>query len=217
MCRRTLTLAVLVVWLGGCGTSRWAMDDPDYAAKYGRPYGNDKLPRMAKQCVDARYVAGKRGGYVSCAAAGDPFGLGGQVGAFGYATPCLSGRAALAGLAGTGAKDLFAGIDLGIRCQTPTRLAPFAGVGTFLGYNERESPAFYDGVDNDCDFVVDEWDEKTTEYGFLAAVYPELGVHFWLNGRTRLTASGAYYFTTDGRDTDFWFFGLGLGRLIGRE
>ena len=37
------------------------MDDADYAAKYSKPYGDDKIPRMAKQAVDARYVGGRGG------------------------------------------------------------------------------------------------------------------------------------------------------------
>jgi hypothetical protein len=193
------------------------MDDRDYAAKYGKPYGDDKIVRMAKQCVDARHVAGKRGGYLSAAVQGDPVSVGGHLGGFAYSSPSFEGRVALAGLAGTGAKDLFVGIDGGLRFQTPTRLAPFVGVGTFLGYNKREVWGWRDGIDNDGDLQIDEPDEERAEYGFLAAVYPELGAHFWLNSRTRLTASGAYYVTTDGRDTDFWFFGLGIGMLLGGD
>ena len=67
------------------------------------------------------------------------------------------------------------------------------------------------------DLWVDESGETDTEHGCLAAIYPELGVHFWLNGRTRLTASGAYYGTTEGRDADVWVFGLGVAWLLGDE
>ncbi|MBN1591462.1 MAG: hypothetical protein JW888_18255, partial [Pirellulales bacterium] len=91
---------VLLVSSAGCMSSRWAMDDPDYAAKYGKPYGDDKVCRMAKQIVDARHVGGKGGLYVGGALQGDPLSIGGQLGGFGYATPSISGHAALAGLAG---------------------------------------------------------------------------------------------------------------------
>ncbi len=112
-------------------------------------------------------------------------------------------------------EDLFGGVDLGARVQTPTRLAPFVGVGTFLGYSEHEVCGEHDWIDNDDDGWTDEWGEKDTETGFLAAVYPELGAHFWLNGRARLTVSGAYLVTTEGRNSDFWFFGVGFGWLVG--
>ena len=189
------------------------MDDPDYAAKYDEPYGDDKIPRMAKQMVDARHVAGKRGEYIGMALQGDPLSIGGQLGMFGYSTPWLSQRIALAGLAGTGARDMYVGADAGLRAQLPSRLAPFVGVGTFVGYNERKVDASNDWIDNDTDGSVDEFGEKDKVYGFMAAAYPELGVHLWLNGHLRLTASGSYYITTDGRDTDFWFFNLQLGGL----
>jgi hypothetical protein len=50
-------------------------------------------------------------------------------------------------------------------------------------------------------------------HDFIASVYPEVGIHFWLTGSTRLTAGAQYHVTPQGRDDDFWFFGLSLAIL----
>ncbi len=213
-----LTAAIMLAAfvIAGCGTSRWAMNDPDYAAKYGRPYEQgEKLPRMAKQSIDARHVGGKGGGYVAAGAADDPVSVGGEIGGFYYPVSTIEGRVALAGLLGTGARDAFVGLNSGLRVHPPTRIAPFGGVGLYGGYSEYEFSVMHDGVDNDGDFQVDEWGETETDYGFLGAVYPEIGVHYWVDGRTRLTGSAAYYVTTEGRNHDFWYFGLGVATLPG--
>ncbi len=200
--------------VAGCSTSRWAMDDPDYAAKYSEPYDDDKIPRMAKQAVDARHVGGKGGLYVGAAGQSSPFTAGAEIGGFTYWSPCFSGRLGLTGVLGTGAENFFVGVDSGVQAQLPTRLTPFAGVGTTLGYAALFGDAEVDGYDNDGNGHVDELGESDLDREFLAAVYPETGVHFWLNGSTRLTASGRYMVTTAGRDSDFWYYGLTLAFLV---
>jgi len=208
---RAIAWIVLGLALAGCGTSRWAMDDPDYAAKYLRPYEpGEKIPRMAKQAVDARYVEGKGGLYLGAAVADEPVSVGGDLGVFYYPYSWAEGHIGLSGLAGTGAEDLFLGVNTGVRFQTPTRLAPFAGLGLFGGYSEDEHPADHVWVDSEGYLR-----STDTDYGFLGAVYPEVGIHYWLTSKVRLTGSGAYYITTEGRDADFWFVGLGLGFLTG--
>ena len=211
---RGLWAIPILLVVAGCGTSRWAMDDPEYAAKYSRPYGNDKIPRMAKQAIDARHVGGKTGLYIGGAGQSSPFTAGGDLGVMGYWTPCLSGHLGLTGIAGTGVENIFAGVDFGVRAQTPTRLAPFAGVGATAGYAIFQKDWADDGIDNDGDGNVDEPGEHDFDRAALAAVYPETGVHFWLNGQTRLTASGRYMVTTDGRSSDFWYYGLSLAFLF---
>ena len=139
--------------------------------------------------------------------------LGGEVGVFTYLGPSVEARGGLKGLIGTGAKDWFAGVDFGLRAQSPSRLAPFAGVGSYLGGNTKTVAATSDGIDNDADFFVDEAGETKDDSNFLASIYPETGVHFWLNSATRLTASAQYHVTTEGRDADFWFFGFSLSFL----
>ena len=200
----------------GIGTSKWAMDDPNYAEKYDKPYsGNDaeKATRMFKQSVDVRYVKNQGGYYFGAATADDPFALGAEVGAFHYFGSMVEGRAGLKGLLGTAEKDWFVGGDFGFRMQTPTRLAPFVGVGTFLGGNQKQVNAENDHLDNDDDTSVDERGETSSEYDFLASVYPEVGMHFWLNSSTRLTAGAQYHMTPQGRADDFWFFGFSVAVL----
>jgi hypothetical protein len=214
--RRLLAAAACVVLLCGCPWSRWALKDPDYAAKYDEPPELLDVESQAKQTVDARFVEGKGGWYVAGAGHADPFAAGGELGVFAYPKSWLSANAGFAALAGTGANDLFLGINTSLRVQSPSRFSPFAGVGMFHGYSEREVPARDDFIDNDDDGSVDERDETDTEYGWLSAVYPEVGVHYWLNSSVRLSASGAYYVTTEGRDSDFWFYGASLSFLKAR-
>lgn len=214
-----LTTTLLCVLTSGCsgwGTSRWAMDDPVYSQKYGEPYSDkttDKLARMLKQSADARYVDDRSGLYLGAAGSDHPLTAGTEIGVFHYLDPSLETRAGLKGLIGTGAKDWFLGGDFGLRLQSPSRLAPFVGVGTFVGGNRRSELAIHDHVDNDRDGAVDERGEYKGVYSYMASVYPELGIHFWLNGQTRLTTGAQYHLTTEGRDDDFWFFGVSLSLL----
>lgn len=211
-----LFLMTLFTGCAGIGTSRWAMDDEVYAAKYEESYpSNDaeKVGRMIKQASDARHVADRSGYYVGAAGSDEPGTGGAEVGVFSYTGSAVEARAGLKGLVGTGADDWFAGLDLGLRAQSPSRIAPFAGVGTYVGGNNHQVLAVHDHIDNDDDGSVDERGEKKDDPGFLASVYPELGVHVWLNGSTRMTASAQYHLTTEGRDADFWFFGLSFSFL----
>ena len=116
----------------GCPWSRWALKDPDYAAKYDAPAEALDVATQAKQSVDARFVEGESGWYVAGAGHAEPDAAGGEIGGFIYPQSC---------------------------------------------------------------------------------VYPEIGVHYWLNSSVRATASGAYYVTTEGRDSDFWFYGASLSFL----
>lgn len=211
-----LCMLILCTGCSGWGTSRWAMDDPVYAEKYSKPYdGNeaDKVARMMKQSIDARHVAGRGGVYLGAAGSDDPFTAGSEIGLFSYIKPTLETRAGLKGLIGTGADDWFLGGDFGLRVQSPSRVAPFLGVGTYLGGNRRNELAIDDHVDNDSDGAIDERGEYKGVYSYMASVYPELGVHFWLNGQTRLSTSAQYHLTTEGRADDFWFIGVSLSIL----
>lgn len=192
------------------------MDDPDYRAKYNRPYEDgEKYTRMAKQIVDARHVARKSGGFVGAAASDEPFALGGDVGWFYYPTAWLESRIALSGLIGSGDPWTYGGMSGGLRIQTPTRLAPFAGAGLFGGMGKVSwVRADGDGIDNDNDSFIDEPGETKEDYIFLGAAYPEVGLHFWLTPSVRLTSSAAYYFTTAGRSHDFWFIGSSVSVLV---
>lgn len=216
--RYTTILCVFCLQVGcaGIGTSKWANDDPVYAEKYASNYSSndgEKAARMLKQAIDARHVDGRSGGYVGFSGADEPTALGAEIGAFTYVDPAVEVRAGLKGLLGTGADDWFAGLDLGARVQSPSRLAPFAGVGTFIGGNGRQVGARDDNIDNDDDGAIDERGETRTRGEFIASVYPELGVHYWLTSGLRMTGSAQYHVTTDGRDSDFWFIGLSFSWL----
>lgn len=208
--------ASTMVGCAGIGTSRWASDDPVYAEKYAGGYSSndaEKAMQLVKQSIDARHVKGRSGKYVGFSAADDPPSAGAEFGVFTYPDPSLELRGGLKGLMGTGAQDWFVGLDLGARVQSPSRLAPFAGVGTFIGGNAREFDARGDGQDNDGDGSIDELGETDTRSEFFASVYPELGVHFWVNSRLRMTGSAQYHITTEGRDSDFIFFGVSFSWL----
>jgi hypothetical protein len=57
-----------------------------------------------------------------------------------------------------------------------------------------------DGIDNDDDGTIDEFSEKEWDFdNWLVSIYPEIGVHVWLDGSWRLTAYGRYLFTTERR------------------
>lgn len=193
------------------------MDDPDYADKYPEHSGN--VLQMAKQAVDARHLSAKRGDYIAgmLDARGSAGGL--QTGGFFYACPWLEQQVALEMLYCDDLHDLFVGGKYGVRAQLPTRLAPFVGVGGFAGL-------FHKGTPHDAEWIVLEDDdhrghfpnEKRIDPGDdglhpLFAVYPEVGVHFWLTGKHRLTASAAYYLTTEGRSHDYLLIGASFSRL----
>lgn len=66
---------------------------------------------------------------------------------------------------------------------------------------------------NDGDLSVDERGEMKTVNEFMASIYPEVGVHYWIDSSTRLTAGAQYHLTTQGRSDDFWFFGVSVAIL----
>ena len=210
--------ALLLLLAANCGCSsllrsRYAMDDPVYAEKYADGAERWDLLGKAKQAIDARHTEGLGGTYLSGGAQVRPDSgtamFGGELGAEAYGTSWLTGRGALSGYYGH--DEGFLGADLGFRLQTPTRIAPFVGVGTFQGISRGVRLADEDGLDNDDD---GRWDEKgeTDGYidGLLSVVYPEVGVHAWLNGNWRITTYGRYLVTSQGRAYDDWLLGLQL-------
>lgn len=197
---------LLLAALPGCHGSRWAKRDADYRQKY--PEHTDNPLRTIKQAVDARYVAGKSGAYVAAAGRNDPLAAGAEFGWFDYPMPWVEYRGGLAGLLhATGKHPLSGGLVGSVRVQPPSRLAPFVGVGAYGGWAGERS-ATSDGLDNDHDGSVDEVDEDDTDMAL--AVFPELGAHFWINHRTRLTTSVSYQVTNQGRDNDYLFYSIGF-------
>jgi hypothetical protein len=199
------------VLLAGCHGSRWARDDADYAAKYSEH--SDNLLRASKQAIDARHVKGKGGAYAGLAGRVEPFAGGGEIGVFKYPTSYLELRGGLSGLVYENDTPISGGVIGAARLQTPTRLAPFVGMGAYAGF----APDFVnqqDGIDNDQDGFVDDADE--TDGGGVFALVPEAGAHFWLNADWRLTAAASYLATTDGGD-DFLLAGITLARVSGTD
>ena len=198
-----------MVAVSGCFSSKWAMDHADYQKKYEQPYAGghvEKWGRMAKQMLDARHVSDDSGCYVGGAGSNfrDNAAVGAEVGVTNYSTPWLSSKMALAGQLNSGASNGFVGLNTAVHVSTPTRVAPFVGAGLFGGV--------------DVSTVIDSLnDEESTSTQFLGAAYPEAGVHVWLNGRTRLSASASYWVTTSAHDHDFWYYGLGLTFGFGPE
>lgn len=206
-------LLLSVALTSGCTSlrSRYAMDDPVYAAKYADGAERWDLAGKLKQALDARHTAGLAGVYVDGGAqvfpaSGSAIG-GGDLGFERYETSWLTSRAAFSGYGG--GSGVFLGADLGLRVQTPTRIAPFAGVGTFHGFSSRTVKAEHDHIDNNDNGFIDERGEKRTEYdGWLSMIYPEVGAHYWINGSWRVTGYGRYLVTTEGRRQDDWLLGI---------
>jgi hypothetical protein len=196
------------------------MQDPEYAAKYSKPYKDDKIPRMAKQAIDARFIEGKSGVYIGGGGATEPATGGGEVGIFTYPYSWLETHAGALVLAGTGDQNLFAGATLGMRAQTPSRLAPYFGGGAFAGATASEViNALEEGDDDDFPLPEPENPQNPSKNDdrtdFIAGVFPEAGLHLWLTPSVRLSAGGSYYVTTDGRDSDFWYYGGGISYVFG--
>ncbi|MEM8734669.1 MAG: hypothetical protein AAGG44_10630 [Planctomycetota bacterium] len=209
--RCSISVAILL-FANGCanfGKSRYAMDDPVYAAKYEDGAEKTDVAGKVKQAIDARYVEGLEGGYYGGGSQwrGDDVLGGGEIGYETYPVSWVSSRVGLGAFIGHG--DWYAGVDSGVRLQLPTRLAPFVGVGTFNGLSTTYVSADDDGIDNDDDDRIDERGEEKLDFdGWLSSVYPEVGAHFWATGQTRITAFGRYLVTTEGREHDDWLIGF---------
>ena len=197
----------------GCADYRWAMDDKTYNLHY-RDDEDVDVPRQVKQATDARFVKGKVGTYGGGGWQDSPKTAGGELGVFGYPTSWMEWRGGLACLGGTEEQDFFGGVNIGARVQTSSRLAPFVGTGVFCGYSKVIVDATTDGVDNDNDAIIDEFGETEKDINnVLLAVYPEVGLHWWVDSRWRVTGSAGYYVTTEGREHDFWLYSFGISML----
>ena len=196
------------------------MNDPVYAEKYSKPYPDgERYQRMAKQMVDARHVEDRGGLYLSAMGQAAPFSVGGEIGGFRYPVAHVEQRLGLTGLVGTSAATdepapiAFTGLNTGLRLQSPSRVAPFVGAGLFGGYGKYDVLADHDGIDNNDNHRIDERGEVDKQYDFFGAVYPEIGLHAWVDSSTRVTGSAAYFVSTEGRNEDFWMVGISVAWL----
>lgn len=186
------------------------MDDPIYAQKYADGASKQDLPGKIKQALDARHTKYLQGWLVSGGAqvrpdSGATFGTI-DIGRELYDTNYLTTRLSLSGLAG---EDLASvGLDTGVRLQAPTRLAPFVGVGGTAGLLLEDAvPLLLDTATDSMDSPISLENNSSDSVGGLAAIYPEVGLHFWFDGHIRLTAFGRYMITTEGRQHDDWLIG----------
>ncbi len=134
---RSFLLILLAFSCTGCSLlkSRYAMEDKVYAKKYRKGAKKVDLLGKLKQASDARHTQFLTGYTVGGGAqmeseSGVPLGLV-EVGGEFYVTNYFASRVAVTGF--TGSENLFVGGDIGARLQTPTRLAPFVGVGAAFG------------------------------------------------------------------------------------
>lgn len=207
--------AMTIIVCSGCSLhSRYAMDDPVYFEKYADGAEKGDLLGKAKQALDARHTENLSGLYFSGGAQqrhDDEHAIfGGELGVESYAENWVSLRGSLATYIGEtdGNTEGYGGLDMGIRFQTPSRIAPFVGVGIFNGISKGTESANGDGIDNDDDGAIDERSERrSTVDGWMTAVYPEVGLHLWANSKVRLTGFGRYFVTTEGRKQDDWLIG----------
>jgi len=180
---RMLSLSILAASCLGCAglKSRYALDNEVYAEKYAVGAEKSDVLGKLKQASDARWVKDQQGTF-----------LGGGV----LVSPDTSTS-----------DHLLVGLDLGARVQVPSRLAPFVGTGGTVGFSAFD---LIDTFQEDDGFENNAF-EDDTDWDAFAAVYPEVGVHFWTNGRYRFTVFGRYLISTSGRRNDGWLIG---GQLL---
>jgi hypothetical protein len=147
----------------------------------------------------------------------DPAVVGAEIAAAHAYGDYLSARVGFEVLASETPLYLFGGATAGARLTLPWRLAPFVGVGGFIGWWDAQVRAEADLVDNDWDGVVDEIGEtKDVIVDGVIVVYPEVGIHLWLTDSMCLTLSGRYHVTTAGRAHDAWLATVGLSVSVPR-
>lgn len=197
----------------GCCSSKWAMRDPDYAKKYGVPYSEnkwEKAQRMSKQMVDARHLEDQGGGYFKGAYSENPNAGMMELGLYHYSRPWLSAHGGLSVLLGEGGILGFPGVDLGMRFQSPSRFAPFVGAGVYTDLSEA---IFGDSDEDEYRYGLEDPHSHEDHRSIFAAIYPEVGFHYWLTSGLRMTGSAGYYFNTRGRDLDFLMLGLTFAHM----
>ncbi|QDU54098.1 hypothetical protein [Aeoliella mucimassa] len=218
---------VVVVATTGCHGSRWAKRDADYRQKY--PEHSDDTLQTIKQAVDARHVKHKGGKYVALAGRDDPFAGGIDVGGFVYPEPWLELRGGLSGLVHeSGKRPYSAGLLTSARVQPPSRFAPFAGVGGYLGWAGcdfrdigdhtyfPEEETYFPEVEEEETSLGGELigaaivGTATAKHEFVVAAFPEVGAHFWIDHRRRVTVSASYWFSNQDYNEDFLFFTIGF-------
>lgn len=214
----TLCAALWLPSLSGCAfegqklfSSRWAMENKQYASQYGQPYSDDKLSkwgRMGQQMVDARFQKESTGLYAGAGGATKERGaFAGELGVFHMPTSWSTVRVGAVGMLAEGLPNYLTGAVVGGRIHAPTRFSPYIGLAGMAGYAKTTTRAQHSYVDDNGHLVM-EGDDVPGPSAGMAAIIPEVGVSWWLTSRTRCNVNSSYYFTTDGRSQDFLLLGI---------
>ena len=190
------------------------MNDPVYSRKYQEGAQRGDLRGKIKQAIDARhtkYLSGwLAGGEAQVESdAADSF-TSIDVGREVYQAEYFSTRLGIGGYGGDDSISL--GFDAGARLHVPARLSPFVGVGGYAGVQLQDAvPVLLDTAFDLDDSFTSLDREDSDSVGGLAVFYPEIGAHFWLDGKIRLTSFGRYLVSSEGRETDGWAVGAQIG------
>ncbi|PTQ90771.1 hypothetical protein C8N29_102171 [Agitococcus lubricus] len=105
-------------------------------------------------------------------------------------------------------EPVFGGVAVGLRTGFNSPVAPYAGLGVYVGQNSHEHPAQQDKVDNDDDGFTDEIGETTVDNQWMSAIYPELGMRIAWGQQFTLRTMARYMVSSAGRRQDDWFYGI---------
>jgi hypothetical protein len=163
---RFILIVLGIIPLAGY-SSKWAMPDRDYQEKYDTPYPEDKADkwlRMGKQMMDARHLRDKNGWYTKEGWSENPDAGLIEIGAYQYHDPWHSTHIGISGLIGEDNIHGLPGLELGTRLQTPSRLAPFVGVGTYVNVWDIGINALIAEINDDDDDCVCDDDDDDVEW-----------------------------------------------------
>ncbi|MFT5239336.1 MAG: hypothetical protein ACI9OU_002659 [Candidatus Promineifilaceae bacterium] len=150
-------------------------------------------------------------GFVELSGRANPDIVGGELGLIGWFNGSLSAKGSFSFLASEPLEDFFAGANISIQTQFPWRFSPYVGVGAFAGYSREDVRAENDNLDNDDDGFTDErGEEKSVVDNVTSSVYPEIGLLMWVKHDVRLSISGRYHISSEGRDFDAWIYAVGF-------
>ncbi|MDE0837939.1 MAG: hypothetical protein OSB41_02705 [Kiritimatiellae bacterium] len=150
-------------------------------------------------------------GFVEVSGRANPDVVGGDMGVLGWFNGHLSAKGSLSFLASEPLDDFFTGVNISLQTQFPWRFSPYVGVGAFAGYSREDVRAENDDRDNDHDGYTDErGEEKSVVDNVTSSVYPELGLLLWIKDDVRLSLSGRYHISSEGREFDAWVYAVGF-------
>ena len=98
------------------------------------------------------------------------------------------------------------GAEAGVRLHAPTRLTPYVGVSTELGFSGFHMGHLQNGVGTTTT------PEVVTRLSGLAAVAPEAGMSYWLTPTTRINAGVSYFYAAS--QPDFLVYGMSMEFLF---